>query len=251
MLLLLALCAQFALADSLFACGYYDAARIEYERGFFFHPELKHRIEARLNHALSLLAVNEIKGIAALSGLVNEFPTLPSEVIREIALQYMRCGRHYLAIALLRNTEERRMLGLAYLLDDQFIEARDILLLNGDNEIAAEIDDFLRQPQKSEKTALLLSLFLPGAGQVYAADLQAGFMDFFINLGAGCLFSNALRQQKYVDASLVFFFLINRFYIGSLNNAQKAAREYNEKARQAWRKILIDSYFGDLAPQPE
>lgn len=250
MLLLLALCAQFMLADSLFACRYYDAARIEYERGFFFYPASGHEIEPRLNHALSLLAVNEAKGVAALSKIVNEFPELSAEVIREIARQYMRFGRHYMAIGLLRDTEEKKMLGLAYLLDGQHIAARDIFLQTEDNEIAAEIDDFLRQPERSEKTALLLSLFLPGAGQIYAADLGTGVMDFLVNLGSGYLFFNALRQQKYVDASLVFFFLINRFYIGSLNNAQQAARGYNERQQQEWQQAIIDSCFEDLGPWP-
>ena len=93
MLLLLGIFAQFALADSLYVHGYYDAARIEYERSFFFHPELEQEISPRLNHARALLEVNEAKGIEALSRIINDFPDLPADIMNEIARQYMRGGR--------------------------------------------------------------------------------------------------------------------------------------------------------------
>lgn len=251
MLLFLAIFAQFTLADSLFARGYYDAARIEYERTFFFHPETEKEIIPRLNHARALLEVHEAGGIEALSRIVNEFPDIPADIMNEIARQYIRSARYYLAIELLRDGGDVKILGLAYLLDGQLIRARDIFLKNGYEELAAEIDDFLLSPKKSERTALLLSLFLPGAGQAYAADPRSATRDIVTNLGSGYLLYNALVQAKYVDASLVFFFLVNRFYIGSLSNAQKACRDYNERAWQEWEQRLIHTYFRDLEAVPE
>lgn len=246
--LFLVFCAQLALADSLFAHGHYDAARIEYERGFFFHPELKQEVGPRLNHAVARLAVDEAAGIAALSRLIDDFPALPAAAMREIARQYLRRGRYYLAIGLLRDTDEWPLLGLACLLDGQLNRARDVFQDNGAAEMAAGIDDFLRQPKRSERTALLLSLFLPGAGQIYAANFRAGLMDLSVNAAAGYFLANALKQQKYVDAGLVFFFLVNRFYLGALNNAQQAAREYNARQWRAWQQTFIDSYFEGLKP---
>jgi len=248
MIVLFALCAQLSLADSLYAHGYLEAARVEYLRGFFFYPELKMEIEPRLNYAISLLAVNEPEGITELNGIVNDFPELQTNIINKIAAQYIRVGRYYLAINLLSNAEDKKTLGLAYLLDDQLLQARNTFLQNEDYAIAADIDEFMRGHGKSEKTALLLSLFLPGSGQVYASDFRQGLMDFLINMGSGYLLYNALKQQKYVDASLVFFFLINRFYLGSLYNAQKSAQEYNMKQRQKWQQTIIDSYFGNSRP---
>lgn len=248
MLLLLGIFTQFALADSLYVHGYYDAARIEYERSFFFHPELKQEISPRLNHARAMLEVNEAKGIEALSRIVGEFPDLPADVMNEIALQYMRRAKYYPAIELLRDSGNTKTLGLAYLLDGQLARARDAFLKNGHEELAAEIDDFLLKPKKSERTALLLSLFLPGAGQAYAADPRSAVMDLITNVGSGYLLYNALVQAKYVDASLVFFFLVNRFYIGSLSNAQKACRRYNESVLKEWQKAVVDTYLRDSAP---
>jgi hypothetical protein len=243
MAIVFALCTQLLLADSLYAHGYLEAARVEYLRGFLFYPELKLEIGPRLNYAVSLLAVNEPEGIAELNGIVNDFPELQTDIIEKIAAQYIRVGRYYLAINLLSNAEDKKVLGLAYLLDDQLLQARNAFLQNEDYAIAADIDSYIRMPVKSEKTALLLSLFLPGSGQVYASDIRQGFMDFLINVGSGYLFYNALKQQKYVDASLIFFFLINRFYLGSLHNAQKSAQEYNEKQRKAWLDAFLQTRF--------
>jgi hypothetical protein len=248
MIVLVVFCGQLTLADSLYAHGYLEAARVEYLRGFFFYPELRMEIEPRLNYAISLLAMDEPEGIAELNGIVNDFPELQTDIIEKIAAQYIRVGRYYLAINLLSNTDNRKMLGLAYLLDDQLLQARNTFLQNEDYAIAADIDSYIRTPVKSEKTALLLSLFLPGSGQVYASDIRQGFMDFLINVGSGYLFYNAFKQQKYVDASLVFFFLINRFYLGSLHNAQQAAHEYNMKQQQKWQQTIIDSYFENSNP---
>ncbi|UCD20007.1 MAG: hypothetical protein JSU64_02400 [candidate division WOR-3 bacterium] len=240
------LCAQLPLADSLFAHGYLEAARIEYLRGFFFHPELKRAIEPRLNYAITVLSADESEGIAELIGIVDSFPELPPAIVNRIAVEYIRAGRYYLAINLLNAGSDRKMLGLALLLDDQLIEARNTFVRNEDHVIAAEIDSFLCLPARSEKTALLLSLFLPGSGQVYASDVRQGLVDFLINIGSAYLLYNAFDQKKYVDASLVFFFLINRFYLGSLHNAQKAANEYNESRRREWLNHFLDSHFDSL-----
>ena len=244
--LLLTLFSQLSLADSLYAHGCHDAARIEYLRCFFFYPELKQELNPRLKYAISLFASDKISGIEELYGVVNDFPEIPDSIRAEIAMKYMEAGRYYLAINLLEDEGEKDLLGIAYLHDNQFINARNTFLQNGDYETAAKIEEYLQQPIKSEKTALLLSLVLPGSGQIYAGNFRQGLMDFLVNLGSGYLFYNALKQQKYVDASLIFFFLLNRFYLGSLSNAQKSAIEHNEKQRIEWLHAFLQAHYDSL-----
>jgi hypothetical protein len=246
MVILVALMCQLTLADSLYVHGYYEEARIEYMRAFFLHPELKQEIGPRLRYAISLTQLDEVEGVEELNSIVSDFTDLSVDVKAEIARQYIHLVRNYLAINLLHDTEEKELLGLAYLLDDQMVNARNTFLESGDHELAGEIDDYIQSPRKSEKTAVLLSLLLPGAGQTYAGNPGQGFRDFTLNLGSAYLLYNAIRQHKYVDACLVFFFLLNRFYLGSLHNAQQAAISHNEKLRQEWLDAILKNYFNTV-----
>jgi len=249
MIILLVLISQLPLADSLYAHGYFEEARVEYLRTFFFYPELLQNAEVRLRYAISVFNNDQSEGIAELHTLIHEFQELPSSILVEIAKQFMKTQRYYLAIDLLSATEEKKLLGLAYLLDGQFSYALANFIESGDHEIASLIEKQLQHPSKSERTAVLLSLFMPGAGNLYAGNPGLGFRDFFLNLGSGYLFYNALRQHKYVDATLVFMFLLNRFYLGSLNNALESAFRYNEEKRRQWLEHIIDTHFPDLNTQ--
>ncbi len=243
MITLLALLCQLTLADSLYVHGYYEEARIEYLRDFLFHPELKQEIGIRLRYALSLAQHDDSEGVEELNSIVNDFPDLSIDVKKEIAQQYVQLNRNYLAINLLSDTEEKELLGLAYLLDDQMMNARNTFLENANYELAEEIDNYLKSTRKSEKTAVLLSLILPGVGQIYAGNPVQGLRDLTLNLGSAYLLYNAIRQHKYVDTCLVFFFLLNRFYLGSLRNAQQSAVSHNEKLRQEWLDKILKHYF--------
>lgn len=243
MIILLALLCQLTLADSLYVHGYYEEARIEYLRAFLFYPELKQEIGTRLRYAISLAQHDESEGVGELNSIVNDFPDLSIDVKKEIAQQYIQLNRNYLAINLLSDTEEKTLLGLAYLLDDQMMNARNTFLESANYELAEEIDSYLKRTKKSEKTAVVLALILPGAGQTYAGNPIQGFRDLALNLGSAYLLYNAIRQHKYVDACLVFFFLLNRFYLGSLHNAQQSAISHNEKLRQEWLGKILKHYF--------
>ena len=245
MIVFLVLIAQTQLADSLYAHGYFEEARIEYKRAFFFYPALKQDAAARSRYAISVLKTDPSQGTSQLYSLVEEFPDLPDSIKVEVAKQLISTERYYLAINLLEGTEERKLLGLCYLLDGQFFNARATFIESGSYDIATQIDDYLARPKKSERTAALFSLILPGTGQIYSGNIWQGIRDFLFNVGSGYLFYNALKQQKYVDAVLIFIFLINRFYLGSVGNAQRSAAEYNEKNHEEWLETLIDTRFPD------
>ncbi len=138
------------------------------------------------------------------------------------------------------------MLGFTYLLDDKLFSARDLFITTGDYEISNEINAYISQPQKSMRTATLLSLVCPGAGDVYAGNIKLGIMDFLLNFGSGYLMYNAIKQKKYVDAILVFNFLFQRFYLGSIHNAQKSVEQRNREHRQKWLKHMQNKHFQDI-----
>jgi hypothetical protein len=61
---------------------------------------------------------------------------------------------------------------------------------------------------------------------------------------------DAFHDKRYVDASLIFSFLFNRFYIGSISNAQRLALARNEQAKEKWVSDVNAKYFKDLDSEP-
>jgi len=246
MLIPLLFFSQFSLADSLFAKNHYDLAQIEYKREFFFYPELKTNQEKRLNFGISLIKSDDLKGLREFNNIINDFPDLEPEVKIKMAKCYLDLGDFYQACDLLNQTDEKKLLGFTYLLDDKLFSARDLFITTGDYEISNEINAYISQPQKSMRTATLLSLVCPGAGDVYAGNIKLGIMDFLLNFGSGYLMYNAIKQKKYVDAILVFNFLFQRFYLGSIHNAQKSVEQRNKEHRQKWLKHMQNKHFQDI-----
>ena len=246
MLIPLLFFSQFSLADSLFAKNHYDLARIEYKREFFFYPELKTNQEKRLKFGISLIKSDDLKGLREFNNIINDFPDLEPEVKIKMAKCYLDLGDFYQACDLLNQTDEKKLLGFTYLLDDKLFSARDLFITTGDYEISNEINAYISQPQKSMRTATLLSLVCPGAGDVYAGNIKLGIMDFLLNFGSGYLMYNAIKQKKYVDAILVFNFLFQRFYLGSIHNAQKSVEQRNREHRQKWLKHMQNKHFQDI-----
>lgn len=246
MLIPLLFFSQFSLADSLFAKNHYDLAQIEYKREFFFYPELKTNQEKRLNFGISLIKSDDLKGLREFNNIINDFPDLEPEVKIKMAKCYLDLGDFYQACDLLNQTDEKKLLGFTYLLDDKLFSARGLFITTGDYEISNEINAYISQPQKSMKTATLLSFVCPGAGDVYAGNIKLGIMDFLLNFGSGYLMYNAIKQKKYVDAILVFNFLFQRFYLGSIHNAQKSVEQRNKEHRQKWLKQMQNKHFQDI-----
>lgn len=242
MIVVLIVC-QLSFADSLYAQRYYELAAVEYEREFFFSPELLNDQVKRLNYAVSLLKSNEFKGIEELNTIIDEFPAADPKVKITMAKYYIQMENYYQATQLLSETEEKRLLGFTYLRDNRFSTARNFFIEHGDYEFAHDIDAYINRPKKSIRTAVLLSLMCPGAGEVYASNVKGGVRSFLLNLGSGFLLYNAIRQKKYVDAILIFNFLFQRFYLGSVFNAQKSALEWNKQNKEEWFNELKNKYF--------
>lgn len=246
MLMILFVLTQFALADSLYAHNHFNIAYIEYERAFFFYPELESDPQKRVKYAISLFHSNQYRGIREFHSIFNDLPNLNPEFKVEMAWCYLDSGYFYEASELLIHTNEKKLLGFTYLLDNRPYSAREIFVSIEEEAIVDQINSCLNKPRKSLKTAALLSLICPGTGEIYAGNTHLGIRDFLLNLGSGYLIYNAVKKKKYVDAVLVFSFLFNRFYLGSIHNAQLSAEKTNEKSRQIWLNQMGNRYFEDF-----
>lgn len=239
-----------SIADSLYVHHYYETAYIEYTRGFYFHPEQQQNTEKRLSYARTLLKTRPYLGIVELNAVVAEFPDLAPKAKSTIAQLYLESGYYTHAAELYQNLNDTKGLGFTYLVSNDLEEARRCFHDAGYAAIESDIDMYIRQPKKSLRTASMLSLVCPGAGEIYAGNVTLGIRDFILNAGTIFLLYNAVRQKKYVDALLIFNFLFNRFYTGSIYNAQKTAISTNERKQQEWLGYMKSTYFQEYTPLP-
>jgi hypothetical protein len=233
---------QISLADSFFSHGMYHEARVEYLREFFFDPDLYNNENKRMRFALATLKVDTTRGIREMVELVHDMPEMNSDSKLRIAQQYMSLGYTEYARIVLSGTDSTRMYGYTYLQEGNLTGAREYFLRINDTTIVNDIDRYLDMPRPSLRTATILSLVCPGAGEIYAGNVASGIKNFILNAGSIFLIYNAMRQKKYVDAVLVFNFLFHRFYIGSIYNTQKTVLNYHEHDYEVWMQHMRSTY---------
>lgn len=94
-----------------------------------------------------------------------------------------------------------------------------------------EIDCFINEyliASKSEQRAQTYQALLPGAGYLYVGQKDAARTSFLINL----LFTWAAYQffdRGYIAAGIITASLEAGWYVGGINGARLAAKEYNER----------------------
>jgi hypothetical protein len=239
-----------SLGDSLYEHGHYDLARIEYMREFFFSPALKNDQHKRLRYALSVWHVDPYQGIREFRSLKDDFDTLAPDITVSLAKQYITLEDYTGAWELLIQTDEKPLIGYTLILDNRLASAKALFTAMGKNDIVQDITEFQQMPLKSPGTAGILSAVCPGAGEVYAGNVQQGIKGFLLTAGSGFLIYNAIKQEKYIDALLVFNFLFQRFYLGSIYNARRSARDANLTQRDTWLERMEHTHFSDLELSP-
>ena len=250
------------LGDHLFALGDYDAAITEYKRFLFFGADHPQASEIQFKIGLAYRAqkwwAEAVESMIAAVQLTTE-TELQVERRVELAVTLIASGAYDLALVELikvdmqsQSTQLRQrarfLRGVAYLYQFKCEQARSVFRVYfnespGAAGAAAEIDALfsaaINLPQKSEKTARLLSTFLPGLGQTYAGDWKNGLNALLLNGVLGYVTLDAAIEKDYDDALLSFFFLFYRYYSGNRYRATTAAQTFNDQEnRRHVEKIL-------------
>ncbi len=248
-------------ADKFFETGNYENAITEYKRFLFFHPhseslssvyyQLARAYFESGNFAAAIRAAQE-----ACRQARDERQRFAYEI--KTAVLAIGGGNYSLAEAMLLrlSTENaapdllaraaffRAIAGLyAYKWRTAREAFAEYFALQPDSIQAAHIDSLLFEIQrlklKSPSTAVWLSTFLPGMGQIYAGDWRKGFNAFVLNAGFASWVGYKLGHGYWGDAYVIYSFLWQRYYFGNRYHARKIAEEFNEdRQRLAVKKIL-------------
>lgn len=104
---------------------------------------------------------------------------------------------------------------------------------------AEEIDEI---SEKSKTAATLFSILLPGMGQVYAGDVQDGFIALAVNIITGfTAYYTYVNYSKFLGIFIGYYEFT--FYLGNINNAQLAVEKYNENQKNLFRQDVIQINF--------
>lgn len=112
-----------------------------------------------------------------------------------------------------------------------------------DKQGRAEFERLMRQAErvsrKSPKTARVLSMILPGAGQFYAGDFKNGINSLLLNGLLGYWFVATGISYTFLDAAATVTPWLFRYYGGGIRRAGEILeKKKEERLRTVFRKVL-------------
>ena len=115
---------------------------------------------------------------------------------------------------------------------EQFVPEREKLAL-----LREEVARYRSLPFKSVPLAVALSVFIPGAGQMYAGKYILGIVSF---LGVAAMAGGAyyFYRHKKTDLSYTFIFFSSVFYVGNIYGAYNASQTMNENIDRSFRETV-------------
>ncbi len=134
--------------------------------------------------------------------------------------------------------------GWAYMFADNWkMAASEFNRIDSNHELkilSSEVND----DKYSETFAKVISIFIPGAGQIYTGRYLSGLMSLGWNVLWGATVFNALADERLFDAAIVTGLLWERFYRGNIENAENFAKEENIKNANKALRYLQNDYTG-------
>jgi len=115
---------------------------------------------------------------------------------------------------------------------EQFVPEREKLAL-----LREEVVRYRSLPFKSVPLAVALSVFIPGAGQMYAGKYILGIVSF---VGVAAMAGGAyyFYRHKQTDLSYTFIFFSSVFYLGNIYGAYNASQTMNESLDRSFRDAV-------------
>ena len=97
----------------------------------------------------------------------------------------------------------------------------------------------MKKSYKSTTTAKILSIIIPGTGQVYAGNWRDGLNAFILNGVIIGFTANSIYKKDYKDALLIASLLLYRYYIGNIYHAEMDVEKHNENVDRRMAKEIL------------
>jgi len=232
------------LADTLFSLGEFDAAALEYKRLIYYSRESQGafldsqpgspqdfgKILWGVKLALALYRNGEL---AEADSIIYELEGPTVRMVRAVLL--IEEDNPYLAALAVDSTTREvmgarayKMRGWAYFEAHDFWNAAREFEKAGEDSLGLLVGELSDIKLKNPRTARLLSI-IPGLGEAYAGRPLFGLWSLAVNAGDTYLIVDGILDKRFLDAFLVYTFLWQRFYAGSMANASQFAYQWNER----------------------
>ena len=244
---------QFLYAEHLFDQRAYRSAILEYKRLLFYHPDMPKEDLARYRIGLSYYHQgNRELAQQKFEEVTRNFPNSPLNLQAQLMLgktyfdtkSYSTARSTFFAVA---NADEggeiaaqaRYLRGWCYIHEQAWFKAiaelRTVQQLQPNTSLSqasTRLADITYAntplPFKSPRLAEWMSTCFPGAGQIYAGELEKGLISGTISAAVFYLLADSIREERYVDA--VGICLVSaRFYLDNRVNAREWAIEHNRR----------------------
>ncbi|HZW39678.1 MAG TPA: hypothetical protein VFF33_10280 [Ignavibacteriaceae bacterium] len=110
-----------------------------------------------------------------------------------------------------------------------------------------ELEDLARKTQDEKYNKYIpkiMSIFIPGSGQIYTGNYLSGLMSLGWNALFGYLTVNSIIENRVFDGVMIANFLWLRFYTGNIENSNDFVEEKNREITNHTYLYLQDTYNG-------
>lgn len=136
--------------------------------------------------------------------------------------------------------------GVTYFGMANFNDAKTYFIKAGLPEQNAEIEQLFVQIKKvnrlNPKTAQILSIILPGLGQIYSGDIKNGINSFVLTAGFMTLALYTAYNYTVVEAILSVLPWYQRYYMGGFKNAKMIAQRKKEQRQNEIFQELMNVF---------
>lgn len=242
------------LANKLYQENHFTEAYKLYKRLIFFQDSLSEENYFRLgtckeNIGDSLGAIYYYR----LASNIAENDSIKANYLIKIAKIYISQNNYsnsiynlLIAQEIASSYQESRvnfLLGSSYFLKKDYLSSKQYfskLILD-----SAKLHSYYKEINKSypnPKTALWLSVFLPGLGQFYTGEIKEGFNSLLLNSALIGVYVYAIKESSFLAASISIAPWMHRYLQGGAEKAKRLA----EKKRGFRNQKILNRMIGSV-----